>query len=102
ILLPFAFMFAGAPALPTLKTWVGLIWLVVCNTAFAYWCWTRSVSLLGPHTMSMISLFNPVTAVLLGSIFLSERLSITQWSGIALIFISILLMKVIKTKPVVL
>ena len=52
--------------------------------------------------MSMISLFNPVTAVLLGSIFLSERLSITQWSGIALIFISILLMKVIKTKPVVL
>ncbi|WP_278399325.1 DMT family transporter [Hafnia paralvei] len=102
ILLPFAFMFAGAPALPTPKTWVGLIWLVVCNTAFAYWCWTRSVSLLGPHTMSMISLFNPVTAVLLGSIFLSERLSITQWSGIALIFISILLMKVIKTKPVVL
>ena len=80
ILLPFAFMFAGMPA-------------------FAYWCWTRSVTLLGPHTMSMISLFNPVTAVLLGFVFLSERLSVVQWSGIILIFLSILLMKTIKAKP---
>lgn len=101
ILLPFAFMFAGMPALPTPKTWVGLTWLVVCNTAFAYWCWTRSVTLLGPHTMSMISLFNPVTAVLLGFVFLSERLSVVQWSGIILIFLSILLMKTIKAKSAI-
>ncbi|MDO6706872.1 DMT family transporter [Photobacterium sp. 1_MG-2023] len=93
MLVPFAWMVAGAPAAITMHEVPGLLWLVLLNTAFGYWAWVRSIKTLGPNVMSMLSLVNPMTAVMLGIGLVGESLGILQWVGIGLILLALLLMK---------
>ncbi|AHF77741.1 Integral membrane protein [Sodalis praecaptivus] len=98
MLLPVALTLTGPPALPRPHAWPGLIWLVLANSALAYWCWVWALNRFGPAVMSIVSLLNPLSAVLLGVMLLPERLSWPQWLGIALILLAVLLMK-IPTAP---
>ncbi|NAW86129.1 DMT family transporter [Photobacterium halotolerans] len=93
MLIPFAWFVAGAPVALSVDAIPGLLWLVLLNTAFGYWAWVRSVKKLGPNVMSMFSLMNPVTAVLLGIGLVGESLGLLQWTGIGLILMALLLMK---------
>lgn len=92
MLLPVAL--AGPPPLPRPHAWPGLIWLVLANSALAYWCWVWALNRFGPAVMSIVSLLNPLSAVMLGVMLLPERLSWPQWLGIALILLAVLLMKI--------
>lgn len=98
MLLPVALTLTGPPALPRPHAWPGLIWLVLANSALAYWCWVWSLNRFFPAVMSIVSLLNPLSPVLLGVMLLPERLSWPQWLGIALILLAVLLMK-IPTAP---
>ncbi|KDM91160.1 DMT family transporter [Photobacterium galatheae] len=93
MLIPFAWFVAGAPVALSMDALPGLLWLVLLNTAFGYWAWVRSVKKLGPNVMSMLSLVNPVTAVMLGIGLVGESLGLLQWAGIGLILFALLLMK---------
>lgn len=93
MLIPIAWTLAGPMPLPTAHALPGLAYLVLVNTALAYWAWLWGLRRLGAQVMSMLTLTNPIVAVSLGVLLVGETLGPMQWSGIALILLSLLLMK---------
>jgi probable blue pigment (indigoidine) exporter len=93
MLIPIAWTLAGPMPLPTAHALPGLAYLVLVNTALAYWAWLWGLRRLGAQVMSMLALTNPIVAVSLGVLLVGETLGPMQWSGIALILLSLLLMK---------
>lgn len=84
LLVPVAFLLE--PPLPPLTTpnVLGLLWLGL-GAAVTYIFWFRGIARLDSSVVSSLSFLSPVTAVLLGWIFLQQTLSIPQVLGIALI-----------------
>ena len=68
-------------------------YLVLVNTALAYWAWMWGLRRLGTRTMGMLALVNPVVAVSLGVMLVNEQLAPLQWCGIATVLGSLVLMK---------
>ncbi|GAA4500422.1 DMT family transporter [Pseudaeromonas paramecii] len=93
MLLPVAWLGAGPSPLPSGPAWPGLAWLILANTALAYWIWVWAIDKLGAQRLGMLSLTNPLVAVGLGTLWVGERLGPGQWLGIGLILASLLLMK---------
>ncbi|WKE64876.1 EamA family transporter [Gallaecimonas kandeliae] len=93
MLVPMAWLLAGPMPLPPASALPGLAWLVLANTALAYWAWIRSIKAVGPQVMGMLALTNPLVAVGLGTSLVNEHLGQSQWLGIGLILSSLLLMK---------
>ncbi|WP_417362116.1 DMT family transporter [Gallaecimonas pentaromativorans] len=93
ILAPVAWLLSGPMPLPGLQALPGLGWLVLANTALAYWAWLWAIKRLGSEVMGMLALVNPMVAVGLGTLLVGEVLNPGQWLGIALILASLLLMK---------
>lgn len=89
ILLPFAILFE--PRLPTLTMTNigGLIWLSLIGAAVTYWIWFRGIARIEPGTISMLGMMSPVTAVILGWIWLEQALSPLQLLGGAVVLISV-------------
>lgn len=93
MLIPIAWTLAGPMPQPTAHALPGLAYLVLVNTALAYWAWLWGLRRLGAQVMSMLALTNPIVAVSLGVLLVGETLGPMQWSGIALILLSLVLMK---------
>ncbi len=93
MLVPVAWLLAGAPQPVGWERMPGFLWLTGLGTAFAYWAFVRSLNRLGANRMSMLMLLNPVTSVMLGIALVNERLGWVQWMGIALILLTLVLMK---------
>lgn len=88
LLLPVALLVEGQPTHWNLKNTAGLAYLAVCVTAFAYWLWVRGVQVLGSR-VSVLGFLSPVTALILGILFLHEKPSLTQFLGVGLVFLSV-------------
>ncbi|GAB3476507.1 EamA family transporter [Marinomonas epiphytica] len=89
LLVPIVWWFTGPPILPTVDMLPGLFWIVVLNTTLAYWLFVKAIRLLGAATFGLISLLNPVTAVILGIVLVGENLELHQFLGIVIIIISL-------------
>ncbi|MDD1780098.1 DMT family transporter [Enterovibrio sp. ZSDZ35] len=96
ILVPIAFLVEGPPKAITMHEMPGLIWVSLLNSSFAYWAFARSIKRLGPDSMAMISMLNPVAAVTLGILLVGEVLGPYQWLGIGFVLLSLGLMIKIK------
>ncbi|MEM5529787.1 EamA family transporter [Gammaproteobacteria bacterium AS21] len=96
LMIPFAYTVAGPFIIPATQAWPGLLWLIVLNTSYGYWAWVRSVKTLGTETMGILSLLNPLVAVVLGLYVMQEALDSLQISGIVLIFSALLMLMPIK------
>lgn len=93
LLIPVAFIFAGAPAPVNMGEVPALIWLIVPNTALAYAIMTWSIRKIGPALVSLLTPLNPVVAVTLGVILVGEQLSSVQYIGIALVIGALIAIK---------
>lgn len=62
------------------------LYLGVIVTALSYWLFARALRIVPVATAVTLSLAEPLTAALLGIVFLGERLSPTALSGIPLLF----------------
>lgn len=100
VLIPVVWAMDGAPSLPTLHQLPGLIWLVVLNTSLAYWLFVRAIRNVGASTFALLSLLNPVTAVVLGIVLVGEGLEASQWIGISIIITSLAIKQVSFKKRV--
>ncbi|WP_028023969.1 DMT family transporter [Enterovibrio calviensis] len=98
ILIPIAFMVEGMPKAITYHELPGLLWVILLNSSFAYWAFSRSIKKIGPDAMAMISMLNPVAAVSLGILLVGEVLGPYQWMGIGVVIISLMLMVKMKQK----
>ena len=89
LLLPVALVVE--PALPPLTgTHVaGLVWLGLIGAALTYWLWFRGVARIEPAAVSMLGLMSPLTAVLLGWLWLGEALSVLQALGAAVLLTAV-------------
>ncbi|SDR32982.1 DMT family transporter [Pseudovibrio sp. Tun.PSC04-5.I4] len=72
--------------------WGSVGTLAVFCTALAYLAFFKLYQLAGATNTSMVTFLIPVSAILLGTIFLGERLEANHWAGMAAIVIALLLM----------
>ncbi|EPF1955860.1 EamA family transporter [Klebsiella aerogenes] len=90
VLLPIALL-VGPPLLNiTLLQAAGYVWLCVAGAMLAYGLWFRGISRLSPVAVSAMSLLSPVTAVLLGWIFLGQKIEGMALAGLIVVLASVL------------
>ena len=77
---------------------LGAVYAGIATLALAYALFARGVSTLGSPTAVSISLLEPLTAALLGVVFLSEHLTATMAAGCVLILAGLVL-AVTQTRP---
>ena len=77
-------------AMPGIATWGALLAMALLGTALAYMIYFRILATAGATNILLVTLLVPVSAVLLGMIFIGERLEPYHLPGIALIGISLL------------
>ncbi|MGO4841675.1 EamA family transporter, partial [Rhizobiaceae sp. 2RAB30] len=65
--------------------WAAVFGLALLSTAFAYILYFNLVASAGATNASLVTLIVPASAILLGAVFLGERLEAFELAGIALI-----------------
>jgi drug/metabolite transporter (DMT)-like permease len=79
-------------AMPPLGSITAIIALALLSTAFAYILYFRIMALAGATNASLVTLLVPPGAILLGVVFLGERLEPTDIAGMLLIAIGLLVL----------
>ncbi|MGH6858946.1 MAG: DMT family transporter [Phyllobacterium sp.] len=93
IMLPVALFIDGMPDLAGIEpaAWSAILGLGLLSTAFAYILYFSIVRAAGATNASLVTLIVPVSAVLLGTVFLAERLAGRDYCGMALIALGLLI-----------
>ncbi|GAA3846049.1 EamA family transporter [Saccharothrix violaceirubra] len=91
VLLVAAFAVEGPPPAPTGKELLGIGYVSILATAFAYAAWFTALRHLEAGTVGLIGLLNPVTGVLLGTALAGELLTSRQIVGLVLVLGGVLL-----------
>ncbi len=87
IMLPVVFVLYGASDIfnADAAAWTAVVALALASTALAYILYFGLVASAGATNASLVTLLVPVSAILLGALFLGERLASFEIAGIALI-----------------
>jgi drug/metabolite transporter (DMT)-like permease len=72
-------------------SWAALIGLAALSTSFAYLLFFRIIERSGPSFVSLVTMIIPVFAILLGTVFLGERLTLLEVAGAAVIGLALLI-----------
>lgn len=83
---PWSLPFPGSTAI------LAILGLALVSTAFAYLLFFRILTLAGATNTSLVTLLVPPGAILLGAVFLGERLATTDMAGMALIGLGLVLL----------
>lgn len=70
---------------PSPGTWAAIVGLAVLSTAVAYVLYFKILESAGATNLLLVTLLIPVSAILLGSLFLNETLEVVHFAGMALI-----------------
>ncbi|MCL9776209.1 DMT family transporter [Vibrio methylphosphonaticus] len=87
ILLPITFIVDGKAALSAAsnQTWLAILGLAIISTAIAYVLYFKILEIAGATNVLLVTLLVPVSAVLLGSVFLDESLELIHLLGMLMI-----------------
>lgn len=87
IMLPIILATGGLAGLGNVSeaAWLSVIGLALASTAFAYILFFSLIASAGATNASLVTLIVPVFAILLGALFLAERLALFELAGMALI-----------------
>lgn len=72
------------------QIWVAVLALAIVSTALAYIIYFTLIAEAGATNTSLVTLIVPVSAILLGALFLSERLELFEIAGMLLIGIGLI------------
>jgi drug/metabolite transporter (DMT)-like permease len=72
-------------AAPTATGWTALAALALLSTALAYVLYFRILAAAGATNLLLVTFLIPVTSILLGAVFLQERLEPRHFAGMALV-----------------
>lgn len=100
LLVPAALLFEPSMPLPTSANLLGLGWLGLIGAALTYVLWFRGIARMESAVVSLLLFLSPMTAVLLGWIFLNQTLTLPQVGGVVLVIGSIWLGQRAGTVPV--
>lgn len=73
-----------------MNVWAAVFALALLSTAFAYILYFNLVASAGATNASLVTLIVPASAIILGALFLGERLTLVETAGIALIGLGLL------------
>ncbi|WEF28973.1 EamA family transporter [Klebsiella aerogenes] len=90
VLLPIALLVDPPLRQVTMPQAAGYVWLCVAGAMLAYGLWFRGISRLSPVSVSAMSLLSPVTAVLLGWVFLGQSIKGMALVGLIVVLASVL------------
>ncbi|HEY0215215.1 MAG TPA: EamA family transporter [Cellulomonas sp.] len=99
VLLPVALVVEGAPPALDRTALLGFAFVSLVATALANVAWFAALRHLGPATVGLVGLLNPVTGVLLGTVLAAEPLSARQVGGIAVVLGAMVLGATRRTAP---
>lgn len=85
MLIPLVLAFDPAAAAPTALNGLGLAWLSLIGAALTYALWFRGIGRLSPVLVSSLLFLSPLTAVLLGWLFLGQALTPPQIAGVIVV-----------------
>ncbi len=74
---------------PGLAGWGAVLAIAVVCTALAFMLYFRLLATAGATNISLVTLLVPVSAIGLGWLFLGERLELSAWAGMGLIFLGL-------------
>jgi drug/metabolite transporter (DMT)-like permease len=77
---------------PPLDAVAAVIALAVISTTFAYILYFRLISMAGATNASLVTLLVPPSAILLGILFLGERLGWAEWAGMLVIGVGLVIL----------
>lgn len=72
-------------AMPGAVTWSAIIAFALIATSFAYWLYFKLLDSAGATNSLLVTFLIPVTALLLGALFLGEALEMRHYAGMAMI-----------------
>jgi drug/metabolite transporter (DMT)-like permease len=78
--------------MPSTETILAVLALALVSTSLAYWLYFKVLESAGASNSLLITFLMPVTAILLGIVFLGEQMTTTQLGGMALIAAGLLVM----------
>jgi drug/metabolite transporter (DMT)-like permease len=85
-----AFAFEGSlAAIPDLRSWMNLLGLGLWATMVSNITGVKAIRRIGPTHTSILGALQPVTAVILGVLFLGEHLYTRSIIGVTLILIAV-------------
>ncbi len=92
IMIPIVLFWDGVPQIATIDggVWAAILGLGLLSTAYAYILYFSIVQTAGATNASLVTLIVPVSAILLGTIFLGERLAAHDFLGMGLIALGLL------------
>jgi len=70
---------------PSWATWSAVVGLALLSTALAYIIFFRILAVAGATNLLLVTLLIPVSAILLGALFLGEQVELQEIAGMALI-----------------
>lgn len=80
---------------------LGLAYLGLVGAALTYIIWLRGIRIIQPTAASILGLLSPLSAALLGWVFLNETLSVSQSFGMMVVLLSIFVGQyALRSKPV--
>ncbi|MBX9465471.1 MAG: DMT family transporter [Aquamicrobium sp.] len=93
LLVPMVLAFEPPMPLPTPSNLLALGWLGLIGAALTYVLWFRGIARLPSAVVSSLLFLSPLTAVVLGWLFLGQALSVPQMAGFVLVIGSIWLVQ---------
>jgi len=87
VLLPMTFYINGFVSFskPSFDVWIAILALAILSTALAYIIYFKLLETTGATNLLLVTLLIPVSAIVLGSLFLDEVLAPAHYAGMALI-----------------
>ena len=99
MLLPFAAPLFGGLTLPVGKiAWVSYALISVASGFLCMVLFQRGVKCIGPQRAAILSTFEPMTSIIVGAFFFSEKLSIYEGIGCMAILVSVVIL-VLRDEP---
>jgi drug/metabolite transporter (DMT)-like permease len=75
--------------MPGLPVWAALLGIALLSTAFAYLLYFRILERADPTDLMLVTFLVPISALLLGALFLHEPVQPQAWGGMAMIGLSL-------------
>jgi len=89
LILPLALILEPSLDKLTFTHYAGYLYLCLIGTMVAYALWFRGIERITPVAVSSLALLSPITALLIGWIFLDQHLSTTACMGALLVLLSV-------------
>ncbi|WP_459482171.1 DMT family transporter [Clostridium saccharoperbutylacetonicum] len=82
----------------SIESILAVVFVIVFGTLIAFTCFLESLKYIKPTESSILSSAEPLSAALLGVLWLHEQLGIEQWLGTLCIIITIIILSFVKTE----